>query len=168
MIPRSDLEGLTPNLRGYARALTGNRNLADELVIECLHNLTRNSAPREAHDLRVRLFTHLHGLIIPTISGQPALGVRSPQIRGMRESGPLPDTQVADGRAPGLQLAFRALSTDQRAVLYLMAIEEFSDQEAAVITRMTVQAVRSVLRESLDRLSILPLSLVALKGMDSA
>jgi len=44
-----------------------------------------------------------------------------------------------------------------------MAVEDFSDQEAAIITRMTVHNVRKAHREALDQLGALPLGFVAPK-----
>ena len=154
----SRLKMTIPNLRCYSRALTGDCNIADDLVAKCLRIAMENLAEIPHDGMRVWLFTRLHDLIAHMV----------PSGRQTREAsalarGPPSDTHVADSREPGLQLAFHALTFAQKAVLFLVAIEEFSVQEVATITRMTVRNVRQSLREAFDQLGALPLGFLALK-----
>ena len=158
MTPISRLEKMIPNLRCYSRALTGNWDLADELVAECLRIAMENLDAIPHDVMRVWLFTRLHDLIAHMAPGGQQRRKTSALARG-----PPSDTHVADSREPGLQLAFHALTFAQKAVLFLVAIEEFSVQEVAIITRLTVRNVRQSLREALDQLSALPLGFLALK-----
>jgi len=149
---------MIPNLRCYSRALTGNWDIADDLVAECLHIAMENLDEIPHDGMRVWLFTRLHNLIAHMApSGQ------QPRKTSALARGPPSDAHVADSREPGLQLAFHALTFAQKAVLFLVVIEEFSAQEVAIITRMTVRNVRQSLREALDQLSALPLGFLALK-----
>lgn len=161
MMQESLLEKSVPALRAYARALTGDRELADGIVKECLQSVRMNSSTMVHDGARFRLFTLLHDLIV-----REATGKRQPKVAISPARGPPAGVEIADGRDPGLQLAFRALSLVQKAVVYLMAIEEFSDQETAIITRMPVAEVRQTLRDALDHLGRMPLGLISLTQRD--
>lgn len=158
MSATSRLKRTIPNLRCYSRALTGDWETADDLVAECLRVAIGNLDKVPQNGMRVWLFTCLHDLIAHADpSGQ------QPRKASALARGPPSDTHVADSREPGLQLAFHALTFAQKAVLFLIAIEEFSVQEVAIITRMTVRNVRQSLREAFDQLGALPLGFLALK-----
>ncbi|WP_448190918.1 sigma factor-like helix-turn-helix DNA-binding protein [Azospirillum sp. sgz301742] len=154
----SRLKSTIPNLRCYSRALTGDWEVADDLVAECLRIAMENLDEIPHDGLRVWLFTRLHDLI-----AHMAPRGQQPRKAPALARGPPSDTRVADSREPGLQLAFHALTFAQKAVLFLVSIEEFSVQEVAAITRMTVRNVRRSLREAFDQLDALPLGFLALK-----
>ncbi|BAI71768.1 RNA polymerase sigma-70 factor, ECF subfamily [Azospirillum sp. B510] len=156
MSPESLLEQSIPDLRAYARALIGDRELADKIVKDFLRSIRKNSSSVPHDGARFRLFTFLHDLIV-----REATGKQQPKVAISPARGPPAGVEIADGRDPGLQLAFRALSLVQKAVVFLMAIEEFSDQEAAIITRMPVAEVRQTLRDALDHLGRMPLGLIS-------
>ncbi len=154
----SSLENFLPNLRCYSRALTGNPEIADDLVEKCLHTAIKNFEPAPQNGVRIWVFSLLHDVLIREAQSDRRL--RKPTTL---PQGSASDARVADGREPGLQLAFHALGFAQKAVLFLMAVEDFSDQEAAIITRMTVANVRKALRDALDQLSALSLVFLALR-----
>lgn len=135
--------------------------MADRIVKECLQSIRLSSTPPLQEGARFRLFALLHDLIV-----RKAAEGRQPNVAIAPARGPLVGVQIADGRDPGLQLAFRALSLTQKAVVFLMAIEEFSDQETAIITRLPVAQVRQILREALDWLGRMPLGLISLTRKD--
>ncbi|MGQ9369226.1 hypothetical protein [Azospirillum sp. ST 5-10] len=158
----SDLKQFIPNLRCYSRALTGNWQRADDLVEVCLQSATKNFMAVPHNSVHTWLFSLLHDAIV-----REAASGELPRKASVLARDPPSDTHVADSREPGLQMAFRALGFAQKAVLFLMAIEDFSDQEAAIITRMTVLDVRQALREALDQLNALPLGFLALRGEEA-
>jgi len=158
MASASDLKRAIPNLRCYSRALSGDPDLADDLVETCLRTAADIFETIPQNGVRIWLFTMLHAVIL-----RNAPSGRRPRPATTPARWPPSDTHVADSREPGLQLAFRALGFAQKAILFLMAVEDFSDQEAAIITRMTVHNVRKALREALDQLGALPLGFVAPK-----
>ena len=158
MLIISRLKTTIPHLRCYARALTGDWTVADDLVAECLRIAVENLEEVPQDGVRIWLFTRLHDLIAHMAPSSQQRRKASALARG-----PPSDTHVADSREPGLQLAFHALTFAQKAVLFLVVIEEFSDQEVAIITRMTVRNVRQALREAFDQLGALPLGFLTLR-----
>lgn len=158
MVEISVLKKLIPHLRRYSRAMTGHHDVADGLVEECLRIAAKNFVNVPHDGVRVWLFTLQHDAIV-----RETPSAQQPREASALARGPPSDLHVADSRDPGLQLAFHALTFAQKAVLFLMAVEGFSDREAAIITRMTVRNVRQALREAFDQLGALPLGFLALR-----
>jgi RNA polymerase sigma-70 factor (ECF subfamily) len=150
----NDHEGLItqhiPRLRRYARALTGERSAADDLVQDTLERaLSRFHLWRAGSDLRAWLFTIMHNIYV----NQTRSRIRHPheqldelmadELRSREPDwGELRDIEEALGRLPG----------EQRAVLLLVGLEQFSYEEAARVLDIPLGTVMSRLSRGRERL----------------
>lgn len=137
------VEDCVPALRRYARALTHDADLADDLVQDCLERAIRKSSLwRPTGPLRAWLFRIL-------------LNIHRNDLRHRRripQSLPIGDLMVepqAPSASPGrLALAETAramqqLPVEQREALLLLALEGFSYTEAAAILKIPVGTLMS-------------------------
>lgn len=148
------IDELIPRLRRYARALTGDRNAADDLVQDTLERAwTKRHLWRTGSDLRAWLFTIMHNVHVN-------------QIRSRAASATLPlDDEAADApvRASQADLlevrdidsALRRLPFDQRTVLLLVALEHMTYQETATTLGIPIGTVMSRLARARERLRIM-------------
>lgn len=142
-----------PRLRRYARALTGERSAADDLVQDTLERaLSRFHLWRQGSDLRAWLFTIMHNIYV----NQTRSRIRHPQeplddsaadeLRAREPDwGELRDIEEALGRLPG----------EQRAVVLLVGLEQFSYEEAARVLDIPLGTVMSRLSRGRERLRVI-------------
>ena len=142
-----------PRLRRYARALTGDRNAADDLVQDTLERaLSRFQLWRQGSDLRAWLFTIMHNIFVNQArsrmrhphetldeSAANALHARDPDWAELR------DIDDALSRLPG----------EQRAVLLLVGLEQFTYEEAARVLDIPLGTVMSRLSRGRERLRLI-------------
>ena len=166
----ADLVPYIPQLRRYARALTGDAWAADDLVQDTLERACGRWQRWRAGDLRAWLFTVMHNLFVD--------GVR----RARRHEGQRVDLDDAAGdlaaaAAPpeqmlDLQRCLMRLPDDQREVLLLVTLEDLAYADVARITGTPVGTVmsrlsraRSRLRELMDAAPRASAAVVPLKRM---
>ncbi|HXF65902.1 MAG TPA: RNA polymerase sigma factor [Burkholderiales bacterium] len=142
---------LIPRLRRYARALTGERDAADDLVQDTLERaLSRFHLWRRGSDLRAWLFTIMHNVYVN-------------QLRSSRRHPlePLADGLAEDelrAREPDwlelrdLEGALARLAPEQRAVVLLVGLEQFTYEEAARVLGIPIGTVMSRLARGRERL----------------
>jgi RNA polymerase sigma-70 factor (ECF subfamily) len=143
-----------PRLRRYARALTGERSAADDLVQDTLERgLSRFHLWRRGSDLRAWLFTIMHNLYVnqarsrarhhhealETESAAEALRGRDPEWLELRD----------------LASALSRVPDEQRTVLLLVGLEQFTYDEAARILDVPIGTVMSRLSRGRERLRVL-------------
>lgn len=142
-----------PRLRRYARALTGDRNAADDLVQDTLERaLSRFHLWRQGSDLRAWMFTIMHNIYV----NQTRSRIRHPHE-------PLDDAAAEDLRARetdwgelrDLDEALARLPGEQRAVLLLVGLEQFTYEEAARVLEIPLGTVMSRLSRGRERLRVL-------------
>jgi RNA polymerase sigma-70 factor (ECF subfamily) len=148
------LEAQVPRLRRYARALTRNRDRADDLVQDTLvRAISKQQLWQEGTNLRAWLFTLMHNQFVNDLR------------RSQRESGnidladiPSSLTAVSDPTASvqlkELEIALGRLSTEQRETILLAGLENFRYEHIAEIFAVPIGTVRSRLsrgREALRR-----------------
>jgi len=142
-----------PRLRRYARALTGERSAADDLVQDTLERaLSRFHLWRQGSDLRAWLFTIMHNIYV----NQTRSRIRHPQE-------PLDDSAADELRARepdwgelrDIEEALRRLPGEQRSVLLLVGLEQFSYEEAARVLDIPLGTVMSRLSRGRERLRVL-------------
>jgi RNA polymerase sigma-70 factor, ECF subfamily len=140
-----------PRLRRYARALTGERSAADDLVQDTLERaLSRFHLWRRGSDLRAWLFTIMHNIYV----NQARSRVRHPHESLENE----PRAETAQAREPDwlelrdLDDALARLPNEQRAVLLLVGLEEFTYVEAARVLDIPIGTVMSRLSRGRERL----------------
>jgi RNA polymerase sigma-70 factor (ECF subfamily) len=149
----AEIEALIPRLRRFARALAGGRDAADDLVQDTLE---RAWAKRElwqaGTNLRAWLFTVMHGVF----------------VNGTRRRRPSESLDALDGdagqRADGsasaetatavreLREALQRLPDEQRQVVLLVGLEQFSYAEAAGVLGVPIGTVMSRLARGRERL----------------
>ena len=139
-----------PRLRRYARAMLGDRAAADDLVQDTLERAWgRISLWRTGSDLRAWLFSIMHNLrvdqlrrgVLPTHSlDEDACDV------------PTRATQSDQLEVMDLESALRQLPDEQREVLLLVALEEMSYADIAVLVGIPVGTVMSRLSRGRERL----------------
>ena len=140
-----------PHLRRYARGLTRDVQSADDLVQDALERAwSRLHLWRGEGDIRPWLFSILHSInanderrrrrspsFLPLVDELPVAGVSNPEATAeLRE----------------VVAAFGALAEEQRQVLLLVVLEQFSYQEVADILGIPLGTVMSRLFRARERL----------------
>jgi len=144
-----------PQLRRFARALTGNAVAADDLVQDCLERaLGRLHLWREESNMRAWLFTILRNLHVNNI--------RNSSRRPIETSLEDHDQPLGDAATQGQRLMIRdldqaleKLTDQQREVILLVGLEGMSYQETAEILDVPVGTVMSRLSRGRENLRIL-------------
>ncbi|HSB48562.1 MAG TPA: RNA polymerase sigma factor [Burkholderiales bacterium] len=148
-----NIEQHIPRLRRYARALTGDRAAADDLVQDTLERaLSRFHLWRRGSDLRAWLFTIMHNIFVNQARSrmryphepfdEPAaerLQYREPDWSELRDIGD----------------ALAKLPVEQRTVVLLVGLEQFTYDEAARVLDVPIGTVMSRLSRARERLRAL-------------
>jgi RNA polymerase sigma-70 factor (ECF subfamily) len=139
-----------PRLRRYARALTGDRSAADDLVQDTLERaLSRFHLWRHGSDLRAWLFTIMHNIYVNQVRArvrqqQDALEDSAAEALHAREPDWIEIRAIDD--------ALARLPDEQRSTLLLVGLEQFTYDEAARILGIPVGTVMSRLSRGRERL----------------
>lgn len=143
-----------PQLRRYARALTGDRAWADDLVQDTAERaLARWAAFRPDSNLRAWLLTILRHLYIDQLRGRREIAVDD-------ESAPWRNLEAPQGEVDGLvlrdlQRALYCLPVEQREVLLLVCVEDLSYQEASSALGVPIGTVMSRLSRAREHMRAL-------------
>ncbi len=133
---RDSVETLIPALRRYARALTRDADLADDLVQDTLVRALRSEKLFLGGDLRAWLYTILTNL---NRNRRRSLA-RQPVLTELHDT-PEPAGTEAEGR--DITRALATLPEEQRAVLLLVALEGLSYRDVAEIQGVPMGTVMS-------------------------
>ena len=143
-----------PRLRRYARALTGDRVQADDLVQECLARAWEKlSLWQRGSNLRAWLFTILHNVFVNELRRSK----RRPELLAFDDENlemPRRATQEDGLVLRDLETALYSLPVEQRAVLLLVAVEELSYEQTAKTLAIPVGTVMSRLARARERLRL--------------
>jgi RNA polymerase sigma factor (sigma-70 family) len=140
-----------PHLRRYARALMGDRAMAEDLVQDSLERAwSRFHLWRDGSNLRTWLFTIMHNLHANLARNAS----RRPQSTVIDDEFTLPvrATQEDQMEVSAIETALARLPEDQRQVVLLVGLEELSYQEAAAALGIPVGTVMSRLHRGRERL----------------
>jgi RNA polymerase sigma-70 factor (ECF subfamily) len=141
-----------PHLRRYARALIGDRAMADDLVQDCLERAwSRFHLWRDGSNLRTWLFTIMHNLH----ANAARSAARRPKTVPLDETGMAAPIRAAqeDGLAvASIDAALADLPDEQRQVILLVGLEGMSYQEAAATIGVPVGTIMSRLHRGRERL----------------
>jgi len=138
---------LIPQLRSYARSLTHEKDLADDLVQDCLQRAYEKIHQwQSGSNLRAWLFTIMHNLYVSNLRrilngpNFTPLEYSNNQIdnASLKEQCPDVHSDVRD-----LETALLALSTEHREIVHLVCVEELSYEEVAKILDIVVGTVMS-------------------------
>jgi RNA polymerase sigma-70 factor (ECF subfamily) len=143
-----------PRLRRYARALTSDRNQADDLVQECLTRAWEKlSLWQRGTNLRAWLFTILHNLYVNDLRRRK----NHPELLTLDDEAldaPHRATQEDGFELRDLHVALNRLPLEQREVLLLVGLEEMSYEEVAKTLGIPIGTVMSRLSRSRERLRV--------------
>ncbi|MEW6642103.1 MAG: sigma-70 family RNA polymerase sigma factor [Pseudomonadota bacterium] len=134
---RQSIETLIPALRRYARALTRDSEIADDLVQDTLVRALRSERLFVGGDLRSWLYTILTNL---NRNRRRSLARRPPMTMLIDTAVDASGTE-AEGR--DIAEALATLVEDQRAVLLLVVLEGLSYREVADIQGVPIGTVMS-------------------------
>jgi len=142
-----------PRLRRYARALTGERSAADDLVQDTLERaLSRFHLWRQGSDLRAWLFTIMHNIYV----NQTRSRIRHPQEPlDESDANELRSREPDWGELRDIDEALARLPSDQRSVVLLVGVEQFTYEEAAQVLDIPIGTVMSRLSRGRERLRLL-------------
>lgn len=149
MRDRRDLIEHLPRLRRYARALTGDRSRADDLVQDTLERaLAKLDLWQPGSDLRAWLFTLMHNLFVNQIRSRRL--AETPLEDALDE--PVNGGQLEALAARDIHDALARLPSEQREVLLLVGLEQFGYAEAALVLGVPTGTVMSRLSRARERM----------------
>jgi len=154
-IDQEALVALIPRLRRYARALTGERFRADDLVQDTLERaISKWALWRPGTDLRAWTFTIMHNVFVNQVKRSVLAAESLDPEAGMEveDSGASADTLA---QLSGINSALQRLPDEQREVLLLVTLEGFSYDEAAHTLGLPIGTVMSRLARARARLAAL-------------
>ena len=135
---RQGIEAAIPALRRYARALTRNAELADDLVQDTLVRALRSEHLFHGGDIRAWLYTILTNLNRNRLRSL----ARRPAVKPIEESD-APDASGPETGGRDIERALAALVEDQRAALLLVVLEGLSYREVAEVQGVPIGTVMS-------------------------
>ena len=140
-----------PRLRRYARALTGDRGRADDLVQDTLERaLVKFHLWRPGSDLRAWMFTIMHNVYINQVRAGSAAVVSALDDETVQPA--IRATQSDRLEVMDLQSALLTLPEEQRDVLLLVGLEQMTYEEAAGVLNVPIGTVMSRLSRARERL----------------
>ena len=147
-----EVERCIPSLRRYARALSADRDRADDLVQDCLERaLSRRHIFRPSGNLRGWLLTILHNLHVNELRRQ-AVRAGTVPLSTVEAGLGRPGEQAGRLIAMDLRAALLRLPEDQRRVLLLVAVEGLAYKEVAGLLDIPLGTVMSRLARGRERL----------------
>ncbi len=150
----SDFVEHIPRLRRYARALTGDRGRADDLVQDTLERaLAKIHLWRPGSDLRAWMFTIMHNVFINQVRASASAVVSALDDETVQPA--IRATQSDRLEVMDLQVALSSLAEEQREVLLLVGLEQMSYEEAAGVLNIPIGTVMSRLSRARERLRFL-------------
>jgi RNA polymerase sigma factor (sigma-70 family) len=155
-MPAPDLVAQIPGLRRYARALTGSRWAADDLVQDTLERAcSRWRLWLVGSDLRAWLFTLMHNLYVSDVRRTSRQRQAGPEVTVDDIAHTLAAPDAATDLSIDLQRCLLLLPEEQRTVLLLVTLEDLAYADVARITGTPIGTVMSRLSRARARLQAL-------------
>jgi len=149
--PGRDFVPHIPRLRRYARALTGERARADDLVQDTLERaLIKLHLWRPGSDMRAWLFTLMHNVFINQLRAQSARSTVELDDEAAQVA--VRPTQTDGLEVRDLQAALLRLPEEQREVLLLVGLEQMTYEATAGVLGIPIGTVMSRLSRARERL----------------
>ena len=147
------VEQQIPRLRRYARALTRNRDRADDLVQDMLSRaLEKEQLWQIGTNLRAWLFTIMHNQNVNNVR-RDVRESAAVDIEWVSATLPATTDPSASRKMVELDRALARLPLEQRQVILLVGLEGMSYEDTAGILSIPVGTVRSRLSRGRDALS---------------
>jgi RNA polymerase sigma-70 factor (ECF subfamily) len=135
---RQGIEVAIPALRRYARALTRNAELADDLVQDTLVRALRSEHLFHGGDIRAWLYTILTNLNRNRLRSL----ARRPTVQSIDDND-APDMAGPEAGGRDIERALAALVEDQRTALLLVVLEGLTYREVAEVQGVPIGTVMS-------------------------
>jgi RNA polymerase sigma-70 factor (ECF subfamily) len=135
---RPSIEASIPALRRYARALTRNAELADDLVQDTLVRALRSEHLFHGGDVRSWLYT-----ILTNLNRNRLRSLARRPVHASIEDSDAPDTAGPEAGGRDIERALASLAEDQRIALLLVVLEGLSYREVAEIQGVPIGTVMS-------------------------
>jgi RNA polymerase sigma-70 factor, ECF subfamily len=135
---RQAIEAAIPALRRYARALTRNGELADDLVQDTLVRALRSEHLFHGGDIRSWLYTILTNLNRNRLRAL----ARRPALQAIDDSD-APEPAGPEAGARDIERALASLVEDQRSALLLVVLEGLTYREVAEVQGVPIGTVMS-------------------------
>jgi RNA polymerase sigma-70 factor, ECF subfamily len=135
---RQAIEAAIPALRRYARALTRNGELADDLVQDTLVRALRSEHLFHGGDIRSWLYTILTNLNRNRLRAL----ARRPALQAIDDSD-APELAGPEAGARDIERALASLVEDQRSALLLVVLEGLTYREVAEVQGVPIGTVMS-------------------------
>ena len=135
---RQKVEGAIPALRRYARALTRDADIADDLVQDTLVRALRSEHLFEGEEIRSWLYTILTNLNRNRLRSLARRPVLSPI-----EDDDAPDLAGPEAGARDIERALALLVEEQRTALLMVVLEGLSYREVAEVQGVPIGTVMS-------------------------
>lgn len=149
------IEEQIPRLRRYARALTGDRNRADDLVQDTLERAWEKLAMwRQGSDIRAWMFTIMHNIFINQIRQNASAQTFVPLAEDALEV-PIRATQSDNLEMHDLMSAIYRLPEEFRTVVLLVGLEQLRYEEVATVLGVPIGTVMSRLSRGREKLRVL-------------
>ena len=137
------LEEQIPRLRRYARALTRNAPIADDLVQDCLvRAVAKQHLWQPGTDLRAWLFTILHNQHVNYVRRSSREGV-SVEVEEVTQLLPMEPNAMPSLELRDLRVALAKLAIEQREVILLVGLEGMDYEGTAKVLNVPIGTVRS-------------------------
>ena len=153
---RTEVVGYVPHLRRFARALSGDTALADDLVQDCVERaLRKQHLFDETRSLKTWLFTILRNLFVSSLRRKSRDVVsQSTDDLAQAEQAVLPEQEHRLALAD-IARALDSLPPSHREVVVMVALEDFSYREVAEITGVPIGTVMSRLSRARGSLRLI-------------
>ena len=135
---RQGIETAIPALRRYARALTRNAELADDLVQDTLVRALRSEHLFHGGDIRSWLYTILTNLNRNRLRAL----ARRPTVQAIDDND-APEMAGPEAGARDIERALASLVEDQRTALLLVVLEGLTYREVAEVQGVPIGTVMS-------------------------
>jgi RNA polymerase sigma-70 factor (ECF subfamily) len=135
---RQDIEASVPALRRYARALTRDAEIADDLVQDTLVRALRSEHLFHGGDLRSWLYT-----ILTNLNRNRLRALARRPIMTAIEDNDAPDQAGPEAGGRDIERALATLVEDQRSALLLVVLEGLSYREVAEVQGVPIGTVMS-------------------------
>ena len=142
-----DVVAYIPNLRRYARALAGDPHAADDLVQDTLERAVRKFHLWRPGDLRAWLFAIMHNVYMNQLRARPGFPAQELDDE-------MPGTATADSGVAmrDIERGLATLTPEQREVVLLVTLEDFSYEQAGRALGLPIGTVMSRLSRGRERL----------------
>lgn len=142
-----------PHLRRFARGLARDRDLADDLVQDCVERALRKEHLFDrSRELRPWLFQMLRNLFINSVRARRAGAVGGADAEALIAQQPAPQNQVETLAVRQILDALQRLPAEQREVILLVCVEEMSYRATAEILDIPIGTVMSRLSRGREAL----------------